>query len=683
MLTPQQLEKVADTIVPIWDELKEWITLDLIDRIISRLDSGEDISFSSSEMWRIEVFEELGGLTEDLQEQIVKTTRASENEVRRIFLEYGEQAVRADNAVFDGNNLASTEENTSYKPENSSVQAENRRDVNDVSTAAEIPSESRTGDETTAENKPLDNISDRMKDIMNDAYERTNGELRNFTRTTADSVQTEFIKELDRAYLKVVSNACSQWQAAQEAVDNIIKHQGYVTYPSGHVDTIEVAVIRAIRTGVARMSAALVVEGAKKHGMNHVLVSSHLGARVGDGTESPCNHAWWQGKVYSIEGGDEKYPNLEKVTGYPSDPRGLCGYNCRHNLTAFDSETMKNHFEKFDDEENKKAYEFSQKLRYYERNIRKAKTEITAFSKAVENCKDENLAEHFQTELDKAKARLDRLNEEYKKLCEDNDLRVAYERLYVARTPRNIEDLRNKGVANSENRIDYMSNSFRPAFADSKPISFQRGNETDSIEVKKVSNSNFNMVTDVENTRRNKAVRFTERNLTAIRGDLPKGFELPQIAVVDFNKHNINSNAIGGYDWHTGILYVNSRYDTTEKILGFVNQTQGMFANNTQYAPVLHELGHKYYYDSINRLAISKGIEYNNAKDIVDSKLSEFIRKSNVESSPFFLMKNLSGYAYKGYSDNLITEVIAESFSVMHKNGFAKGLIDTLNEVIL
>lgn len=46
-------------------------------------------------------------------------------------------------------------------------------------------------------------------------------------------------------------------------------------------------------------------------------------------------------------------------------------------------------------------------------------------------------------------------------------------------------------------------------------------------------------------------------------------------------------------------------------------------------------------------------------------------------------MKNLSGYAYKGYSDNLITEVIAESFSVMHQNGFAKSLIDTLNGVVL
>ena len=191
------------------------------------------------------------------------------------------------------------------------------------------------------------------------------------------------------------------------------------------------------------------------------------------------------------------------------------------------------------------------------------------------------------------------------------------------------------------------------------------------------------MVTYVENTRRNKSVRLTERNLTAIQGDLPKGFDLPQIAVVDFDKHNINSNAIGGYDRNTGILYINSKYDTTEKILGFVNQTQGMFANNTQYAPVLHELGHKYYYDSINKLAISKGIEYNKAKDIVDSKLIECIRKSNVENNPFFIMKNLSGYAQEGYSSNKITEIIAESFSVRGTNEFANGLIKALEEAIL
>ena len=92
---------------------------------------------------------------------------------------------------------------------------------------------------------------------------------------------------------------------------------------------------------------------------------------------------------------------------------------------------------------------------------------------------------------------------------------------------------------------------------------------------------------------------------------------------------------------------------------------------------------HKYYYDSIKSLAISKGIEYNKAKDIVDSKLSDFIRKSNVENNPLFIMKNLSGYAQEGYSRNKITEIIAESFSVRDTNEFANDLIKTLEEAIL
>ena len=48
MLTPKQIEKAADKIIPIWDDLKEWIVLDLIDRITMRLgQDDEDITFSS------------------------------------------------------------------------------------------------------------------------------------------------------------------------------------------------------------------------------------------------------------------------------------------------------------------------------------------------------------------------------------------------------------------------------------------------------------------------------------------------------------------------------------------------------------------------------------------------------------------------------------------------------------
>lgn len=479
MLTPKQLESVADTLIPMWDELKDWITLDIIKRLMARLGRGEDISLSATDEWELAVYEEVGGFLEDLQQRIVQTVRLSENEVRNIFLERGRQAVSSDNSVFNSagqnnkendqaqrtsNTQAQTNQSTAESngnvpilPGNLPVSNETNVSSNVIAPLQTTP-QSEISQSQRSEN-PLNNISDRIKDIMQDAYERTNGELRNFTRTTANSYRQELIKELDNAYLKVTSGAQGQWQAAQEAVDNIIKHQGCVTYPSGHVDTIEVAVIRAIRTGVARMSAALAVEGAKEHGWNHVLVSSHLGARIGDGTESPGNHEWWQGKVYTIDGessieldGETVVAlNLELVTGYPSDPTGLCGYNCRHNLTPWTS-GMRNPFKHYDSEENKKAYELSQKQRAYERAIRKAKTEVAALSAALDNCTDEKLRESLNGRLNTAKLKRDKLIREYKDFCKENNIKVLYERMYVARTPRTLEQLENKSanyVANS------------------------------------------------------------------------------------------------------------------------------------------------------------------------------------------------------------------------------------------
>lgn len=446
MLTPEELERVADTLIPIWDRLKEWITLDIIDRIIARLGRGEDISFSATDIWQMQVYEDAGGFIEALQQKVIETTKVSEQEVKRIFLDYGSQAVQRDNEVFK-TAKESTENITPKSPGNSPIASE-------IAGPNKLPVEPQS--EPQSEEKPLDNISDRMKEIMQDAYERTNGELRNFTRTTAYSTQQELIKELDNAYLKVVSGAQSQWAVAQEAVNNIIKHQGYVTYPSGHVDTIEVAVIRAIRTGVARMSAALAVEEAKEYGWNHVLVSSHLGARTGDGTESPGNHAWWQGKVYTIDGENEVKvdnktvfaPNLEEATGYPSDPTGLCGYNCRHNLTPFKS-GMSNPFKEYDSEENKKAYDLSQQQRAYERKIRKTKTEVMALSEAIKNCKDDNLCASLTEKLNAAKTWRDKLTSEYTDFCKENDLKTSYERMYVARGLRTIESKTNNVVAKS------------------------------------------------------------------------------------------------------------------------------------------------------------------------------------------------------------------------------------------
>lgn len=226
------------------------------------------------------------------------------------------------------------------------------------------------------------------------------------------------------------------------------------------------------------------------------------------------------------------------------------------------------------------------------------------------------------------------------------------------------------GLTSGSDDIDYMS-KFSPTFSDEKVLT--TGNL--SIRTKTVSNSKFKMFTDIDADRKNKAVRLTEKNLIAVQKSLPENFEMPSIAVVDFNKHKLNTYAIGGYDKNTGIMYINSRYDTTEKVLAYVNQTKGQFANTTEYAPILHELGHKYYEDSIKKLAISENMSYNDVKKRIDRKIYDYIESKGGSS---FTKENLSNYASIGYDHNDYTEIIAECFSDRNNNLIVKEILKLL-----
>ena len=219
---------------------------------------------------------------------------------------------------------------------------------------------------------------------------------------------------------------------------------------------------------------------------------------------------------------------------------------------------------------------------------------------------------------------------------------------------------------------DYMSNSFRPIYTEEKTVQL---NNNIIIEMKRVGNSEISMITDIDATRRNKAVRLSEKLLKTVRLELPENFELPEVAVIDFNAHQFNPNAIGGFHAPTGILFLNSLYDTEEKILGFVTKNQGEFANQTIFAPLLHELGHKFYEDCVKTLAKSKKIEYNKAKGIIDHKIFDFIRENDLEYS---IGQTISSYAQKNYNKSNYTEVIAESFSVKDSNELARALINLL-----
>ena len=148
---------------------------------------------------------------------------------------------------------------------------------------------------------------------------------------------------------------------------------------------------------------------------------------------------------------------------------------------------------------------------------------------------------------------------------------------------------------------------------------------------------------------------------------MPTNFEMPKICVVDFDKYNLNTSAIGGYRKEVNTMYINSRYDTSEKIKEYVNKTKGYFSNSSEFSPYLHELGHKQYEDALVVYSEKNNISVDKARNIIENRLMEYVseyRKLDEE----FLKKNISGYAYNSYITHKYSEIFAECFSSENKN---------------
>jgi hypothetical protein len=387
MLTPEELLRIVETMQPHLDDLNTWIVRDMIRRLMARLERGEGLELTATDEWQAKVYQEAGGHLEALQREIASFVQIADAECRAIFEDAGIRAYEADAAVYRGAGI-------------------------DVPPIRQSP---------------------HMVRILEDVYRRTNGEMRNYTRTTAQASQNHFIKALDTAHLKIMSGAQSYTAAVKDAVDEIAEYQAEVSYPSGHTEALEVAVLRAVRAGTAQASGDMAVQGMIDHDWDIVLVSAHLGARYGDGGENPGNHFWWQGKFYSRTGRTPGLPLFVESTGYGTG-EGLSGWNCRHSFGPGDGEH--NPYKDYDKEENKKAYDLSQKQRRMESAIRRTKKKLIGYREALENCKDAATQAELQAAYDKEALRLKRQNERYNEFCKENDLPRLGDRLQVAKWTR-------------------------------------------------------------------------------------------------------------------------------------------------------------------------------------------------------------------------------------------------------
>lgn len=240
---------------------------------------------------------------------------------------------------------------------------------------------------------------------------------------------------LDNAVLQVQSGAINYNQAIRSAVrqlaDSGIKA---AEYESGHIDQIDVAVRRAVMTGVNQICQQYSEQSMDYLETDLVEVSAHIGARnTGTG---PANHESWQGGVYrwseKPRASSGNYPDFIETTGYGSGP-GLGGWNCRHHYYSFvegvsertysknDLDKMKGANRKFTFEGKEyDGYTSTQKQREIERTIRKLKREQAAY-KAAGLTDDEQAVS----------ARIRRLNKLYKEFSEAAGLPMQRERMKV------------------------------------------------------------------------------------------------------------------------------------------------------------------------------------------------------------------------------------------------------------
>lgn len=332
MLTPEYLDTLPDAVVELWQQVEDDILRDIARRIGKM---GEMTETAAWQAWR---YGQVQACHQDVVSLLAKYSGKSKKAIRQALLDAGLETLARDDELYRALGFAPSAIDT---------------------------------------NESLNNL-------LNAGYRQTLGTWQNLTATTANTVTGEFERALDRAWLQVSSGAFDYKTVIKRAVDGLAEHMAGVTYPSGHKDTLEVAVRRAVLTGANQTCAKLQLARADEMGCEFVEVTAHAGARP--------EHALWQGKVYHRGGAvtyqGVRYGDFEAATGYGTGP-GLCGWNCRHNFYPFfPGLSAPNYSQEQLDAFNAKEvtyggkqytrYEISQMQRALERRVRRFKRQYLA-----------------------------------------------------------------------------------------------------------------------------------------------------------------------------------------------------------------------------------------------------------------------------------------------------------------
>lgn len=344
-ITPEQLAEASRRLEKITQQLEEKAFEDICRRI------AKAAKVTDTAEYQLLRLKEMGYANEFIEKTVAEYTAKSESEIRQLFYE----AAQASEDFYAGY----------YE---------------------------KTGKEHTplAENE-------YMQQLISASVEQTHGEIVNLTQSMGFAVRQAdgttafkpiaktYQSALDLAQMQVASGIFDYNTAIRNAVISLSESGlQFVDYASGHRNRADVAVRRAVLTGLSQMTGQISKSNAEELETDIVEVTAHAGARP--------DHAEWQGRRYSLSGKSKEYPSLAEATGYGTGD-GLKGWNCRHDFyavipelspPAYTEEQLAN-IDPPPIEYNGKTltyYECTQKQRAMETAMRKTKREVMG-AKAV------------------------------------------------------------------------------------------------------------------------------------------------------------------------------------------------------------------------------------------------------------------------------------------------------------
>lgn len=324
VITPYQFNEYTSQIVDIYVALEDELFLQIAKRLKAPPELGKDYVLQ----WQVDKMQQLRMLNQETIRELSKATGIAAKDIERMVSDVGFNSIKSIDEELKG----------SYKT---------------------LP--------------PPSQIDETLQGFVNQTFR----EMDNYVNQTL--ITTTFGRgTVADTYRKIVEESTAQVLASNKTInqavaDTVIKwaDKGLAT---GFVDkggrtwSLESYSRTLIRNTVNNTYNNLRMDRMQEYDVGLVVMSSHASARPA------CVPI--QGKVLDITE-DRRNPDYLNIYDYGyGTPAGVRGINCAHRFFPFIEGVNTNNQPQVDEVEAGKRYELTQKQRYYERQIRKAKRSL-------------------------------------------------------------------------------------------------------------------------------------------------------------------------------------------------------------------------------------------------------------------------------------------------------------------